>query len=82
MTRRVLEKLCAKKVCVDFLAPIGTIFFGIVWHALGNYYQYWFLPKCCAAPMTLLQLQQRLAFAIWVAHQENQEYAHAEVLDC
>ena len=26
MTRRVLEKLCTKKVCVDFLAPTkGTI---------------------------------------------------------
>ena len=23
MTRRVVEKLCAKKVCVDFLAPNG-----------------------------------------------------------
>ena len=27
MTRRVLEKLCTKKVCVDFLAPIdGQLF--------------------------------------------------------
>ena len=25
MTRRVLEKLCTKKVCVDFLAPILRI---------------------------------------------------------
>ena len=25
MTRRVVEKLCTKKVCVDFLAPIQTI---------------------------------------------------------
>ena len=23
MTRRVVEKLCAKKICVDFLAPIS-----------------------------------------------------------
>ena len=25
MTRRVVEKLCTKKVCVDFLAPRITI---------------------------------------------------------
>ena len=25
MTRRVVEKLCTKKVCVDFLAPIITV---------------------------------------------------------
>ena len=26
MTRRVLEKLCTKKVCVDFLAPKRLLF--------------------------------------------------------
>ena len=26
MTRRVVEKLCTKKVCVDFLAPISINF--------------------------------------------------------
>ena len=29
MTRRVVKKLCAKKVCVDFLPPIFRFLFGV-----------------------------------------------------
>ena len=33
MTRRVLEKLCTKKVCVDFLAPkdVGRLLLNLHW---------------------------------------------------
>ena len=41
MTRRVFEKLCTKKVCIDFLAPItqkksGGVIFGAIATILRN----------------------------------------------
>ena len=34
MTRRVVEKLCTKKVCVDFLAPTDLLEFDFDFHIL------------------------------------------------
>ena len=36
MTRRVAEKLCTKKNCVDFLSPIEVNFFVLAWRIFGK----------------------------------------------
>ena len=41
MTRRVVEKLCAKKVCVDLLAPITSLFKEVrVFKGGGRYFEF------------------------------------------
>ena len=53
MTRRVVEKLCTKKVCVDFLAPI-------IMHFVADTDA----DEYCFGTNFSLQIQTQLFFAI------------------